>query len=175
MSERYTVADGSWLKLRTRARGFLARLAHDLELDATLIEGEGTRDGDAFDGVLRVAIDGIRLVGVIEKGGSVNPDTLSDADRHEVERKIRKEVFRGEPEVLVEIRRSDVRVRFGERITTVRPTLQQKETDDAFEIHATCSVSMRALGLMEVKGPLGAFAVKDDVEVEANLIVRRAP
>jgi len=172
MSERVVVDPRSQLKIRTRAKGLLSRLAHDLEMEAS-IEGDGNRDGDRYEGTMTVRIDSSRVIGTL-KHNELDRNVLSAADCAEIERKIRHEVFRGEPDVTVRVKGDDVRVCFGERMTTVRPKLDVHVRDHETEVHATCTVTMRALGLAEVKGPLGAFSLKDDVEIEAAIIVHRA-
>jgi hypothetical protein len=172
MSERVVVDPRSQLKIRTRAKGLLSRLAHDLEMEAT-IEGEGTRDGDRYEGTMTVRLDSVRVVGTL-RHNELDRNVLSAADCAEIERKIRHEVFRGEPEVTVRVKGDDVRVCFGERMSTVRPNLEVVTRGDETEVHAKCTVTMRALGLAEVKGPIGAFSIKDDVEIEATVIVRPA-
>ncbi len=172
MTERVVIDPASQLKIRTRARGLLSRLAHDLELEGT-VEGEGTREGDAYEGAMTLRIDTIRVVGVL-KQHTVDRDALSVSDQAEIERKIRHEVFRGEPEVVVKVKGEDVRVCFGERMTSVRPHIDFSSRDGATTIHTSFTISLRALGLAEVKGPLGAFSLKDDIEIEANIVVRPA-
>ena len=175
MTERFTVdAQRSSIRLRTRAKGLLARLAHDLQIHARDVTGEATRDSDRWTAELRVTIDGLRVEGVV-RSGVVHPDVLSEADRREIERKIREEVFSRAPAIVVTASGTPsdahVRILFGERSATLTPRLTVVTQPDAIRIEIrNCTVSMRALGLAEVKGPLGAFHVKDDVELEGELI-----
>ncbi|MEO7095043.1 MAG: hypothetical protein ABI175_17420, partial [Polyangiales bacterium] len=51
-------------------------------------------------------------------------------------------------------------------------TLRKKrEGRDELELRAEGTVSMRALGLPEIKGPLAAFVVKDDVRFDVTITI----
>lgn len=153
----------STLTLRTRAGGFFGALAHDLELTATFARGTARREGDRWDGEVVVEPASIKVVGVLKKG-HVDRSVLSASDVREVERRIVDEL--GVREVVVRasgsVDRPEVRVT-AKRETVAR--LKAKASgDQGFTL--TGVVSIKGLGLPEIKGPLGAFVIKDDVEVE---------
>ncbi|MEO7096025.1 MAG: hypothetical protein ABI175_22380, partial [Polyangiales bacterium] len=84
-----TVA-ASTLRVRTYAKGLFAALAHDLELDlpaSELVVDE--LDEGKWSGRIVVAIDAIRVIGVVRRG-VVSGDVLSAGDRAEIEKRLRE-------------------------------------------------------------------------------------
>lgn len=155
----------STLTLRTRAGGFFGALAHDLELTASFARGSAKRDGDAWQGEVVVDPSAIKVVGVLKKG-HVDKSILSASDVREIERRIVDEL--GVREVVV--RASGTADRPDVRVTAKRETAAKLKArangEQGFTVTGT--ISIKGLGLPEVKGPLGAFVIKDDVEVEAT-------
>ena len=168
----------SSLILRTRARGLFAALGHDLEIHAAKVNGEASRDGAAWSGRLVVPVAGLEVVGVLRRG-ELRRDVLSDGDRREIARKVRDEVFRGVEEVVVTARGTPeapvVRVSIAGNEADAQVTVEMRDEQRELHVHAAGGVSMRALGLREVKAPLGAFVVRDTVEIEASLVVVPSP
>jgi len=169
------VPTSSKLRVRTRASGMLARLAHDLEIVAKDLSGRATLEGDGFSGELVVPVAALEVVGVLH-GDRVDPSSLSGSDRAEIARKIREEVFSGTREIRARVRgasrqRADVTVEIQGRDTVSVP-LGVKEDGDRVEVSGRVELSMKRLGLREVKGPLGAFRVRDGVEVIFELTLR---
>lgn len=160
----------STLTLRTRAGGFLSALAHDLELTGKLARGTATRDGDRWEGELVIEPSAIKVVGSIKRG-AVDRSVLSASDIKDIESKIVSEVFGGLSELT--IRCSGTIDAPTIRVTAKREALMNARVsvrnDDAARVFtAKGTISIKGLGLHEVKGPLGAFVIKDDVEVEAT-------
>ena len=170
--------DASSLALRTRAAGMLARLAHDLEIAALKLSAEGTVDAaGAWSAELLVPVAALRVAGTL-KGDRFDPDGLSAGDRAEVERKIRDEVLAGTREVRVRAAGTsrdqvEARVELASGAATVTARLSASDQPGgAVRVTGTCALSLRALGVREVKTPLGAFKLRDDVEVLFDLTLR---
>src|SRR3981189_2703608 len=102
MGERCAI-DGarSRVTARTRAKGLMARLAHDLVLESRALRGEGERDGEVLRGRVGLDVDSLQVVGA-GRGGTVDRGVLSAADVQEVERRVRVEVFRAGRTIVVE-------------------------------------------------------------------------
>lgn len=157
------------LTLRTRSGGFFGALAHDLELTAPLLRGHAKLEGDRWDGEVAVDPSAIRVVGAIKKG-HVDRSVLSANDVREIERRL-VDHFGGAREVVVRgggtPENPEVRVTVS-REGAARVKVNAIEEGGARVFAVTGTVSMKALGLGEVKGPLGAFVIKDDVEVDGR-------
>lgn len=163
--------DRSTLILRTRAGGFFSALAHDLELTGKITRGTATRDGDRWEGELAVPPSSIKVVGALKRG-VVDKGVLSASDVRDIEHRIVSDILGGVNEVV--IRCSGTLEAPTIRVTAKRESLMNarvtlKNDDAARVISAKGAVSIKGLGLQEVKGPLGAFVIKDDIEVEANV------
>jgi hypothetical protein len=151
--------------IRTRAKGFLSALAHDLELAATVLRGTATRDGEHWQGEVVVEPSSIKVVGSI-KSGKVSPMSKIEVDL--CEKRIVGEVFEGVREVVVKARGtlSSPTIEVTAKRTTPAK-LKVSHSGDVIEGRGT--VSIQALGLPEVKAPLNAFTVRDDVDLEVSL------
>ncbi len=154
----------SSITVRTRAKGLLGRLAHDLEIQAASFSGEVRVDGARWQAALRFPVSGLRVVGVL-KDDRVDRGVLSSRDVDEIERKIQREVLRGR-EVTVALSGEGDR---GELTVTAprgeqRLPLRLTRGDDG-RVYGNLWLSLRALGVDEIKGPLGAFKVDDAVEI----------
>jgi hypothetical protein len=180
-------ASKSHLHVETRAKGMLAKLAHDLSLSATVLAAKATLEGDKLALELDVPVGGLRVDGV-RKGAHVDKSTLSASDRAEIERKIREEVLRA---ASVIVRSScDVPASFldggskeleakltvevGRGRSEVRSRASVEVGADSLVGRGSAKVSMPSLGLAPVKGPLGAFRVDDDIEIHYELAFSRA-
>ncbi|HZO11904.1 MAG TPA: hypothetical protein VFB62_01555, partial [Polyangiaceae bacterium] len=161
--------EASAITLRTRAKGLLAKLAHDLELEARRFEGSVELDGSAWTARLAFPVRDLHVVGSL-RGERVERNVLSSADRAEIERRIRDDVLtvdkvevsltgtsRAGGEAHVRVGRGEQRVRFS--MTT------EERRDGELVSHGAVNVSLSTLGIAEIKGPLGAFKVNDSVEV----------
>ena len=78
--------------VRTRAKGLLARLAHDLEIAAGATPGRVEVGESAWSGELVVPVAKLAVAGSLH-GDRLDPSGLSPGDRAEVERRIRDEVL----------------------------------------------------------------------------------
>ncbi len=163
----------SSLVLRTRAKGFLSKLAHDLELCCRGVRAEGERDGETWRGRLVVPVAAIEVVGSIKKG-KVDPGALSAWETDLILQRLRQEVFAGIDEVIAVASgrqsRGDLEIAVGARGQKVLALVELRDRAGGLELRAKGDVSMRALGMAEVKAPLGAFTVADAVEWDAALV-----
>ncbi len=169
----------SRVRLHTFAEGLFARLAHDLALGCTRLRGSAVRaDGDGVRGTaeLEVPLAGIVVLGVLA-GGRIDENGLAPNDKRDALAKMRREVFHADESAVVR-----VRVTLGDESATVvlatpngrevpvrtRPTVLV--TPAGLRVTATLDVSLAAIGSDPVKGPMGAFKVKDRVEVHVDLV-----
>ena len=163
----------SSITLRTRAGGFFSVVAHDLELTARVARGQVKNDGDQWDGEIAIEPSSIRVVGALKRG-VVDKKVLSPSDVRDIEQRVANDIFGGVRELVVRATGSAhapvIRI-VGKRETTVSGgELKISEMNRIF--HARGTVSIKGLGLSEVKGPLGAFVIKDAVEVDATIAFR---
>jgi hypothetical protein len=168
----------SRIAIRTRATGMLAKLAHDLEIVASSIGGKATLDGEGFSAELVVPVAGLAVAGTLH-GDRVDTAALSSSDRAEIQHKIRDEVFAATKEVRVKASgatraRADVTVEIATGRVSSPVTLDVEDRGDVTRVAGRVELSMKRLGLKEVKGPLNAFRVSDGVEVLFDLTLRPA-
>ena len=160
-------ASQSKIAIYTYAEGLFSRLAHDLALEAPISSGDVT--GDTC--TLHIAVRGIRVIGAVKKG-NVDTRILSSADRDTIEAQIRGDVFHGaDREILV----TGVRDAREARIAIVAPTGRTDvvcavETEGGTRAKGEVEVSMKAMGIAAVKGPLGAFRLADRVKVVFEIV-----
>ncbi|WP_437680626.1 hypothetical protein [Sorangium sp. So ce131] len=179
MNELLLDPGASRLIVRTRAVGMLARLAHDLEITASDLRGRARLDGPSWTAEIAIDVRKLRVAGVV-RGDRLDPDVLSAADRRDIEQRLQGEVLRGTD--VVEVRasgatrdRADVRVQVASGSAALSLPLTSRERGDgAVGVEGSCQVSLAALGVREVKGPLGAFKVRDGIEVLFDLTLRPA-
>lgn len=179
-ADRYTLdAAATTVTLATFAEGRLARLAHDLELGARQLSGTATR-GETSRAEVEVGLDGLQVVGAVKKG-RVDPRVLSAGDRADIERRVRDDVFGGARTLRVVAEVEGARA----RLTVSTPSGSASVPVEAFTLaegdggavvaSGECALSMQALHLRQVKGPLGAFQVSDRVTVRFRAVFRRQP
>jgi hypothetical protein len=170
---------GSCLLIHPTATGLLARFAHNLELEALSLEIEARSNGERWTAELRAPVAHLRVVGV-RRGERVHEDVLSPSDQEEIHRRIRGQVFegldvvrvhaegggRGQAEATVACKRGQQRVGLHTRV--------EAGEAGALLLSGRCTLSLAKLGVPEVKGPLGAFKVFDDVEILYSFVVRAA-
>jgi hypothetical protein len=176
MSKRAIDLQASSVTLRTRATGLLARFAHDLEIHAEGFEGSVEVDGDRWSTDLLFPVRRLRVIGSLKKDGKVDFSAISAADLDEIERKIRDEVLCGRE---VRIRVEGTSTSRGQlRVTAPAGTQQlsvplsaHERPEGGHEVKGETRLSLRKLGVKEIKGPLGAFKVFDEVEVEFAFVV----
>lgn len=169
----------SKLTIRTRAQGMLARLAHDLSILARSIEGQAQLlDKDGWSAALTVA-PSLFVEGVL-KGDRVDTTVLSPADRQEIERRLLDEILRRK-EVHIDASGSArssgrAKVTMAGGSANASTQLQIRERDDgALEAKGQAELSLEALGVPPIKGPLNAFKVADTVVVQFALVLRQVP
>ena len=178
MTTRLTVdATASTVRVHTRATGVLARLAHDLELTARGLRGEASDQGSTWTAELTIPVAQLRVAGTL-RGDRLDPNALSSADRAEIERKLQAEVL-GRDEVLVKASGTDRDA--GQAEVTVRGrsapahlALRVTEQGQGLRVQGETELRLSALGIAEIRGPLGAFKVKDEVRVLFDLVLAPA-
>ncbi len=173
MSSQTLLVDSATAKItvRTRAEGLLARLAHDLELIGREVSGNVTVDGDAWTANLSVPVAALRVEGALH-GAELDRSALSASDRAQVEQKMRDDVFFGGARAVTAAAHGTSRtggeatIAIGSRSQRVPVTLSVEPTEGG-PTRATgrLTVSLAQLGVKPIKGPLGAFRVKDAVEI----------
>lgn len=168
----------SRITIRTRAVGMLARLAHDLELLVTDFRGQAICNADGFTGELHVSVAGIRVSGQLH-GDRVDSSGISTSERHDIEKKIRDEAFVGGREILVRGRgtawkTADMTVEAPHGKMPISVSIHGEEAEERIRVTGRTELSLSRLGVKEIKGPLGAFKVKDVVEVLFEITLRPA-
>lgn len=171
----------SRLAVRTRAVGLLARLAHDLELRTTDLRLAATLEGREWTTLVTVPVSALRVAGTLT-GDRLDPAGLVTRDLAEVERKVCDEVLRVR-EVMIAGRGTidetgsrgsgELRVTVGS--TTGRTPVSFTAgalSEGAYSVVGRCTLRLTELGIGPVKGPLGAFKLRDDVEVLFELTLR---
>jgi hypothetical protein len=168
MAPRQIDLQASTITIRTRAKGMLSRLAHDLEIDAQRFSGDVDVDGESWRAELRFPATGLRVAGAL-RGDRVDRAVLSLSDRDEIERRMRADVF-AEGAITVtatgDRARAEVTVvaPSGRERLTVPVTVEERRDGETI-CHGKTALSLKALGVKEIKGPLGAFKVDDRVEI----------
>jgi hypothetical protein len=167
----------SRLVLRTRTSGLLARFAHDLEIVANDFSLQASSEGDAWTAELSIPVAALRVAGVLKSGDKLDTSVLSASDQADIENRIRTEVLAGGPEVKVQASgtsrdRGEAVVSIGSRSGRF-PVAQSAEAREGggATVSGRCDISLRELGIEEVKGPLGAFRVADTVEVVYTVVL----
>ena len=163
------------LTVRTRAEGLLARLAHDLELTSADVGGAATLDGEAWTADLSMPVASLRVVGALH-GDKLDRGTLSAADRARIEQKMREDVFFGGAAILTAAARGasltigEATISIASRSQRVPVTLRaEPSVDGTTRVTGRFTLSLDRLGAKPIKGPLGAFRVKDAVEVSFTI------
>jgi hypothetical protein len=170
----------SKLVVRTRAEGLLARLAHDLEIVATEIRGHASIKETGWTAEILIPVVGLRVAGTLH-GDRLDEAALSQADRQEIERRMRDEVLAGTREVRVRASgssrdRAVIRVELSSGSAETQARLRAGDaTGGAVEVWGDCPLSLRALGIREVKAPLGAFKIRDQLEIRFDVTLRPEP
>lgn len=166
----------SRLVVHTRASGMLAKLAHDLELAATSLSGKVTLEGESFSAEIVVPVAGLSVTGTLH-GERVDTSALSPSDRAEIAQKIRTEVFSATKEIRATARgqsreRAELTVDATSGRTSIPASITVTDQGGLTAVRGRVELSMKKLGLREVKGPLNAFRVSDTVEVLFELTLR---
>jgi hypothetical protein len=167
----------SKLTIRTRAKGLLARLAHDLEI-AGAVRGTAEVDEATWSGQLEIEVASLRVVGVV-RAGSVDTTVLSASDRLDIERKIRDEVLAGTGRVEVRAsgpsrERGEATIGLARSSARAPVTLAARAEGSGLAVSGRLELSLKGLNIKPIKGPLGAFEVSDAVEVRYELALKPA-
>lgn len=183
MTDLVLDASRSRVRIQTFAEGLLARLAHDLELLCGELSGTASDAGDLGDpgssgtARLEAPLRGMVVAGVLGKDGRVDPRGLSASDQRDAIAKMQHDVFHSGPEGVVRIEThydgGTARVRLvPPRGKVVEAVVEPEVTITADAVHAKGSfeVSLTAIGSDPVKGPMGAFRVKDRVKVIFDVV-----
>jgi hypothetical protein len=172
----------SRIRLHTFAEGLLARLAHDLELVCGDLVGTAVRrraEGDDGKAWIEVPLRGISVSGVLGKDGRVDDRGLSPTERRDCIAKMHHDVFHAEPDAIVRVEidregdSANVRIAPPNGKTfeaKVRPDVRADGDADGLRATGKLEVSLKAIGAGLVKGPLGAFRVKDSVVVLFDVV-----
>lgn len=169
----------STVRVRTFAEGLFAKLAHDLELSCGKLSGTGTRDGDALAGsaTVEIPLDGFAVAGVLHKDGRLDPNGLSPGDSRDCLAKMCEDVFHASTSAKVRVEakaeggavRAKIVPPAGKAVEIVtRPAVSAEGAD--VRARGSFDLSLSAIGSDVVKGPMGAFRVKDRVEVIFDLV-----
>lgn len=170
-------ASRSRVRIHTFAEGLFARLAHDLELVCGDLSGTATRTASGEgSAVVSAPLRGIEVAGVVEHG-RVDASKLSTSDRRDILDKMQREVFRAAASSAVTIEASlegsAARLRItlpNGRRTDASATTIVRERDGTLGTSGGFSLSLTEIGSGVIKGPMGAFRVKDRVEVDFDLV-----
>lgn len=176
-------AAGSTVTIETRAKGMLAKLAHDLSIEACGLHCNLTVEGDRATITLEAPVSELVVRGV-RKGDSVDTRVLSSADKSEIETKLRREVLRSTSVVAklgcqtsldagIRVVAAEGTVEIGARSAPASASVRLEVSERRVTALARLRVNMPALGITPPKGPLGAFRVDDDVDVVVHLEFQR--
>jgi hypothetical protein len=170
------------ITIETRAKGMLAKLAHDLSIESKDATAAATWNQGRIEVELGVPVRSLAVQGVL-KGGGVDRGVLSASDRAEIERKIREEVLRGGTvRVRMETALGEGALADGSRSVDASGTIEVggksarlgcrcriEVASGRASVEARGKVSLSALSIPPVKGPLGAFRVDDEIAVACHL------
>jgi hypothetical protein len=185
VSELVLDAVKSRVRIHTFAEGLFAKLAHDLELACGELSGTASRRDAEGSGAaapagtasVTVPLQGLSVAGVLAKDGTVDERGLSPSERRDCLAKMHHDVFHAKPDAVVRVEGhaegGSVRLRIvppnGKSVEIVtRPTLSNE--GDAVRAKGAFEVSLSAIGSDVVKGPMGAFRVKDRVLVTFDVV-----
>jgi hypothetical protein len=157
----------------TFAEGLFSALAHDLEL---LVEGSGlSGESDGTNAAeVRVRVEAIRVSGVMKKG-RLETGVLSAGDREAIEKQIRQDVLPGAEVVArgtLDGKRASIEVSAPRGSGRVTCDVTVDAEGEGKRVRGKVEVAMSSLGCPPVKGPMGAFKVRDRVRVEFDLAFR---
>lgn len=176
----------SRLTIETRAKGLLAKLAHDLSIRAADLACEASIEGGQLTIALEARVAALEVDGV-RKGNAVDRSVLSASDRADIKRKIVTEVLKS-PEVVARVASAasddlltegsrdlttSITVAVGSQRTETRSRAAIEVTADRVRARGKAAIKLSSLRIEPVKGPLNAFRVDDEVEVVYDLAFSR--
>lgn len=175
-----TFAADSRVRIHTFAEGLLSRLAHDLEIEAVVTGTARRDDGDGGTAILHVPLGKMKVVGVL-KSGRVDTSVLSESDRQDIVAKMLADVFhaRAADEVRIDatLEGKSAALRLSVpsgKVVELRVTVEPIEQGGTLRVTGTTSLRLGALGSNAIKGPMGAFRVKDEIAVHWDLVLQPA-
>jgi hypothetical protein len=166
----------SRVRLQTFAEGLFARLAHDLELVCGDLSGHASRSAegrtDAGSASIEAPLRGFSVGGVLGRDGHLDEGGLTPGERRDCLAKMYSDVFHSPPNgmvlVQVQLDGAAARVRVvppnGKAVEIVMKP-EVKADGESVRASGSFEVSLMAIGSDVVKGPMGAFRVKDRVKV----------
>ena len=179
----------SRVRIQTFAEGLLARLAHDLELACGELSGHASRSGeraDAGSASIEAPLRGFTVAGILGRDGQVDERGLGPSERRDCLAKMASDVFHAPPDAMreamvlvqVQLEGGSARVRVvppnGKAVEAVTKA-DVRPDGDAVRASGSFEVSLMAIGSDVVKGPLGAFRVKDRVKVLFDVVFTPSP
>jgi hypothetical protein len=168
--------EDSALHIETRAKGMLAKLAHDLHIDARL-------SSVTVEGCVKVTAElrpeDLTVRGVL-KGGTVDRGVLSAGDLRDIHAKIRGEVFTRAIRCTASIpgaadsgsAQADLTFQLGTKQISTRTTVTLTSSEGKTKARGRTPLILTSLGITPPKGPLNAFRVDDEVVVVFDLAFR---
>jgi hypothetical protein len=171
------VLEVSRLGIETTAKGLLAKLAHDLSITASDFSAQASFEADTATVVLRVPVRGLSVEGV-RRRGVVDRTVLSSSDRTDIARKLREEVLTSAEVVITAsatvaegARRAAATgtIEVGRKTAPLRFDADVKRNGADATVSGRATVSLAALSIPPVKGPLNAFRVDDAIDVTFEL------
>jgi len=170
---------GSRVHIYTYAEGLFAKFAHDLALN-TVPTGKGETLADGSARVeLHFEVPLITVLGV-RKNSFVDTEILSVEDCEDIQRRIQNEFFPKSGgnhaiEVTGELREKraslSLKVPSGKTFP-LDADVRAGIGDETALITGLCLIPLSRLGIGPIKGPLGAFKVKDVVHVDFHVVFR---
>jgi hypothetical protein len=164
-------AGRSRVVVETTAKGLLAKLAHDLRIEARGIEGAALSDTD-----VRATFPVSQMVVVESRrhgSGAFGPP--SESDRPTIEQKIRDEVFPGTRAIQVTAHldgaRATLEVDSGRGKQTLAATAKVERTGAEVRASGTARLSLEALHAGQPHVPMGAIKLEDTVEVRFEIVL----
>lgn len=143
-----------------------------IELSGTASRGPDAASATTGTASIVVALRGLQVAGTLTKDGRIDQSGLSPGERRDCLAKMHKDVFQAGPDAVVRVEAgllgSSARVRVvppnGRAVEiVVQPDLRNE--DDGLRATGDFQLSLAAIGSEVVKGPMGAFRVKDGVRI----------
>lgn len=158
----------SEITLHTGTTGLFSAVAHDLEIAVREPRGEASFDAASAHGWIECPVRALVVVGAVKRG-RVDAGVLSAGDRGDIERRIR-EVILPIPVVRIEATVDEIAVQGPSATQRLPARWTRADENGAIVLRGAMSLSLKKLGIAEVKGPLGAFRVADEVAVSFRVV-----
>lgn len=159
--------------IETTPRGMLARLAHELRIEARNPRGETQGESE-----VRVSfpVAAMRVIASRKHGGDAPWGEPSERDRPVIEQKIRDEVFAGVTSVLVRASldgtRAAIEVSSGRGAARRECAVRVEREGDRVRAVGEATLSLAELHTGEPHVPLGAVKLEDSVRVRFDVALR---